>query len=262
MPRVIAALEWSSGKIRKGPAEELAICRVTTIAIAATAASFTGAWLLAPPVTEMPTAPPERLAFAALCWAALARGYLRSACRSTQREAGDQGGVPAEHLGTDGPGWRLLLRSGGGCRLAWFCAFASRRNAVRVWTDLFLQGVRPGCAEAVSGHAAERTGVSGCRVSRSFRRVRTRSFFGRLQYPILYKGNSTVRDFLVCYRRATRHRPDIRYRQGLRESRPKFCFGASWRTYREWLSGPQWMLHARPATHSIGLPRSSFFRYS
>ena len=153
----------------------------------------------------------------------------------------------------------VLAAVAGGCG---FALFASLRNAVRGRPDLFLPRVQPGCAEAVSGHAAERTGVSGCRVSGSFRRVRTRSFFGRLQYPILYKGNSTVRDFLVCYRRATRHRPDIRYRQGLRESRPKFCFGASWRTYREWLSGPQWMLHARPATHSIGLPRSSFFRYS
>lgn len=50
-------------------AEERAIRRDTTIALAVTAAAFLGAYRLLPGLVDMPSGPAEQLGFAALCWA-------------------------------------------------------------------------------------------------------------------------------------------------------------------------------------------------
>ena len=85
--------------------EERAIRRGTTIALAVTAAAFAGAWLLAPFFAEMPVALPERLAFAALCWAVVgfvllvAIMMVSTARRFSAEDIGGQAaGPPSETL--------------------------------------------------------------------------------------------------------------------------------------------------------------------
>ena len=86
-------------------AEEAAIRRNTTIALAVTAAGFAAAWLLAPRIVEMPVALPDRLAFAALCWGALGFVLLvailmvSTARRFSAEDIGGQAaGPPSETL--------------------------------------------------------------------------------------------------------------------------------------------------------------------
>lgn len=86
-------------------AEEHAIRRDTTIAFAVTVAAFTGAYLVASAIGNMPTALPERMSLAVLCWAVsgfvllVAIMMVSTARRFSPEDIGGQAaGPPSEKL--------------------------------------------------------------------------------------------------------------------------------------------------------------------